>query len=388
MFLLTWQEETDIEQETALGILESAVRIRGNAARLAQRAGISPVHLSYIRRRRRMPRFKTARRIAAALPLPGEQQQRWLYHVERYWKLKYAQRQDLQRAQRETSSRVLVEEIQHAHHATLFASDTTRAPFRYRSVHDVTFHVLSALNPNRDPISYLELGFVIHDVLCALDRNAEALWYAKRIRRVSENLNPRDYPDMGERIAFFCVNALRAEAIAYHNLGLERQALGIYQDINGLGAFQANAAFWLPHLNRDKLNALAGMARFSIAEAEYLEQQARRVCETRADAYDPLLGLLLTQSLCRAYLRHGNYGAAEKRLLPYVSQLETIPHVGPLHRVLFWRALARLYWMRGGACSEWKFFVTRALRLARDVGLEHQWRGMTKEFPLLQEPSE
>lgn len=388
MFVLTWQEETDIEQETALGILESVLQRRGNALRLARRAGITPVHLSYIRRRRRMPRFRTARRIAAALPLPDEQQQRWLYHIERYWKLKYAQRQDLQRALRGASSRAVVAEIQQAHHAAMFAPDAGRAPFRYGTVHDAAFQALSALNPNRDPIPYLELGFVIHDVLCALDRNDEALWYAKRIRRVSENLEPRDYREQRERVAFFQVNALRAEAIAYHNLGLERKAYAIYGEINDLAAFRENSAFWLPHLNRDKLNALSGMARFSIAEAEYLEHQARRVCETRADAYDSLLALLLTQSLCRAYIRHGNYRRAEKRLLPYVAQIDTMPHTGPLHRVLFWRALARLYWNLGGACAEWTFFVACARRLAQDAGLEHQWRAIQREFPELQKRGE
>ncbi len=380
MFLLTVQEETDIEQETALGILESAVQMRGAARALAQRAGITPVHLSYIRRRRRMPRFKTAQRIAAALPLPKEQQQSWLCRVERYWKLKYALRRDLQRGG-ELATHAAVMGIQQAHHAATFAAGTSSASFRYAAVHDAAREVLAVTSPNRAPIHYLELGFVIHDVLCALDRSDEALWYAKRIRRLSENLEPRDYPGLQERLDFFQVNALRAEAIAYHNLGIERKAYAIYRAINPLPAFQANAAFWLPHLNRDKLNALAGLTRFSIAEAEYLEQQARQVCDKRADVYDSLLALLLTQSLCRAYIRHGNLKDAEKRLLPYVEQLDAMPNVGPLHRVLFWRALARLYWKMGGACAEWSFFIARAQELAQESGLEHQWRGIQREFP-------
>ena len=237
--------------------------------------------------------------------------------------------------------------------------------------------MLETANPNQDPINYIELCLLLHDAQCVLNRNDEALWSAKRARRVAENLEPRDYPGLRERIDFFRVNTIRAEVIALHNLKLNQAAFDLCQEAE---APPRDRKFWTPHVNRDKINALAELSRFSITLAEELAQQVRAICDARADDYDPLLSLLIAQSLARAFIKHQNFKDAYRVLSAEYDRLPQIPHVGPLHQVIFLRTFARLYWRQGARGAEWKYFVSEALRVAQHAGLEHQVNELRAEY--------
>lgn len=380
MFLLTRAEERDIERESVIAVLDSVLRIRGSGKELAQRAGVTPVYLSYIRRQKRMPRVRTATQIARALPLETEAQQRWLSHVERYWELKKESREEVRRALRDLPAQQVVDEIRHTHHAANHAENEALAHSRYRGVSDASEELLEFLKPEQDPINYLELVFVLQDVQSVLNRNDEALWTAKRLRKVVENLEVREYPAQRERILHFQVNALHAEAVALHNLGLEKKAWRLYEKIEKTEAFQQNAQFWRPHLNRAQIVTLAGLQRFSITQVEGLEEQARGICEKRAEEYDPLYVFRLAEALGRAYIAHGNFKEAEQVLQSQYDNLKETPRIGTIHQVVFLRTFARLYWKRGRNCSEWSYFITEALGMGAKAGLLHQLKSIQKEY--------
>ncbi|MCS7061458.1 MAG: helix-turn-helix transcriptional regulator, partial [Anaerolineae bacterium] len=85
MSLFTPADEAELAQEIVAKTLAGALHAHGSQKTLAQRAGITPVFVNNIIKRKRMPSPAMARRIAPLLPLPGTEQAAWLDHVERYW---------------------------------------------------------------------------------------------------------------------------------------------------------------------------------------------------------------------------------------------------------------------------------------------------------------
>lgn len=378
MSLLDLTQHYEIERQTVRTLLDSALRTRGDAIRVARAAGLSPVYLSYMRADKRMPSVRTARQIAAQLAWTGEQREGFAYHVARMWQLKAACRREVPPRVPGPSDEML-RLVQQAHADATFARDSASAQLLYRRARTLAELFLDVCNPQLAPLQFLEFSFVAHDALCVLNRGDEALWHAKRARAVALSLERPTLRDK-ERVDFVRVNALRCEAVALHNLGLAHAVQAVAQEIETLEGFKPHEDFWRPWLNRDKMQALTGLARFSIREVEALARQGLRVCDKRGGVVDPLLILLLSESLARAYLTYGNFEKAYRVLTRAENELDQIPQLGPLHRVLFFKTFARYYWLQGSRGAEWRSFAERAWRLACDAGLEHQRHELEREF--------
>ncbi|MBI5302833.1 MAG: helix-turn-helix transcriptional regulator [Chloroflexi bacterium] len=381
MFLISAAQEIDVEQEVVVATLDSVLRVRGGERAFAEQAGVTPIYISYIRGRRSVPRLRTAKRIAEALPLSKQEREAWLFHVEQIWALKRNARRQVDSIVRDQSVEALVNEIRQAHGTATFARDPEIARAHYRQVDIAAGSLIRAVNPNRDPIHYIELCMLNHDALCILNRNYEAFWYAKRAKLISENINdPREYQTTQERLDFFKVNAIRSEAVSYHNMKLYREAHQKCQEVEASQALQRNAAFWKPHLYRDALNALEGIPRFSITEAENQYDQVRSIFETRTDEFDQFLFFLISQSLARAYIQHGNLKDAQRVLTPQFERMSKIAQLGQLHQVIFLRTFARLHLAQGDTGDDFKYLIRESTRIATQAGLDHQLNEIHSEF--------
>lgn len=378
MSLLDVTQQYEIERQTVRTLLDGALRTRGDEIRLARAAELSPVHLSYIRADKRMPSVAMARRLAAELSWTGEQRDGFVHHVERMWQLKVSCRREVSPRSPGPSDEML-QLVRQAHAEATFARDSSNANILYRRARMLSELFLDVTNPQQAPLKFLEFSFVAHDALCVLNRSDEALWHAKRARVIALSLERAKTSDR-ERTDFARVNALRCEAVALHNLGLARSVQEVCQEIETVEGLKQSEGFWRPWLNRDKMQALMERPRFSIREIESLAWQGIRVCEKRRDPVDPLVVLLLTQSLARAYLINGNFQKAFRLLSRMESNLEQIPQIGPLHRVMFFKTFAQYYWLQGSRGAEWRSFAGRAWRLASDAGLDHQRQELEKEF--------
>jgi len=207
------------------------------------------------------------------------------------------------------------------------------------------------------------------------------LWYDKRARFLAQSIDdPRPFRISQERLDFFLANAIQAEAVAYHNLKLYRDALRLCQMAEETAALRRNPGFWKPHLYRDVINALEGIPRFSITLAENLANQVRHICDTRADNSDGLLLLLVLAALARAYIRHQNFKDAHRVLAAGMNHFYKAANVGPLHQVISLRTFARLYSEQGACGPECKYFVHEASRIASQAGLAHQLNEIRAEF--------
>lgn len=377
--LLDLAQQLEIEKQTVSTLLDSALRSRSAEKRLARVVGLTPVHLSYLRRGKRLPSIATAKQIAAALPWTPEQREGFVYHVARIWQFKNARRRAVERRAPGRPAAEVVEWTRQAHAAAVFARDSAQARLLYRRACNMAELLLDVTDPAQAPLEFLELSFVAHDALCVLDRNDEALWHARRARAVAANLERRDFRDK-ERIDFVLVNARRCEAVALHNLGLARPMQQVCDEVETLDALRRSERFWRPWLNRDKIQALTDTPRFSIRAAEHYAREAYRLCEQRAEAYDPLLTLLISEALVGAYIKYRNFAKAYRVLSDEMARLDRIPHIGPLHKVLFFRTFAQWYWEQGSRGDEWRYFARTALELARQAGLAHQLHQMQREF--------
>ncbi len=319
--------------------------------------------------------------MAKVLPLPHEQQEAWLYHMQRIWELRQGAERHVRAEVEDRRVEEIVEGIKQAHGVATFARDPAVAKTLYRQVRTSAELLLPGVNLERDPINYIELCFLMHEALSVLNRNDEGLWYGKRARWVAESIDdPRRYHIDQERLDHMVVNAIRAEAVADHNLKLFRAALERCEAAERTDALGRDPDLWKPHLYRDMINALEGIPRFPITRAENLADQVRDICDTRGHESDGMLSFLIQASLARAYVRHRNFKDACGVLSTGLDHLHRTRNLGPLHQVIFLRTFARFYSVQRAYGSDWSYLIREATRIASLAGLEHQLNEMREEF--------
>jgi tetratricopeptide (TPR) repeat protein len=344
-----------------------------------------------LRELKRTPSPKVAKRIVYALPLSEEQRQSLLEHMvlasERRLRAYNAIRSELP----DRPIDDFLSELRQAHQQASFAHDFSLSRAKYRVVREGSGAVLKQLNLDRHPLAFVELCFLRHDAQCVLNRPDDALWYAKLARSVLETLDPSEYRRHREKIDDLVVNAIRAEAVAYHNLKLFREAYRCCEEAEASPAIKRHLDFWKPHLYRDKINALVGIPRFAITEAEGLAEQVQTVCEK--DIYreeeNNLLLFLIRESLARSYIQHGNFRKAERILQSELERMDRLSYLGPLHRTLLLRTYARLCWKQGDHYG-WQHLIHLALVISFEAGLDHQVSEIQTEYgdvlaPILQD---
>lgn len=391
MLFLTLLEEAQFHREVYIAALDGLLRERGDKRALAEAAGITPQYLSYLLAdrpgaTRRDPSPAVARRLAEALPLPPYERDLLAGHMalsnRRYLEAQRA-------AQHELRSSALIPPLVGDLHALYEranfgpAAETHRFAQRFVAQAALT---LEHLFPAADPIAYAHLSLWAHDIEWALHRPTEALWRVKLARQAIEQFTTRRYCDGDRGPGDVLINAIRNEAVSYHNLGLFARAYRRCRQAEALLAHAnaADRAHWLAHLYRDQLNALIGMPRYTLGEAEYLANGVVHACEADyyADRDKDLLTSLIHASLARAYVRYGGAPSLAKaeRLLRYeYERLDRLTHFGPLHRVQVLRAHADLCWARRDR-SGWAYWAGTALQTASAAGLAHQVYEIQREF--------
>ncbi|HEY7123496.1 MAG TPA: hypothetical protein VH540_06055 [Ktedonobacterales bacterium] len=317
--------------------------------------------------------------MGASLPLEGALRQSLVEH----WHLASERRLEAARATRrlmeEASVSVQVEYLGRLHHLAGTTTDQEESRRAYCVVRDLSKVALQQVQPRQTPLQTVELCFLLHDVQCVLNRPDDALYHAKLARRIlyglESSLGRREQAEI-DRLFF---QAIRAEAVAYHNLKLFSQAYEVCQEGEASRFLRERPLASKPFLFRDKMTVLVGRSRFTLSDVEILAEQARAACEERDDPIDPLWMFLLQESLGRAYLAYGSHKKAERVLQQQLGQLDHIPYIGLLHKTIFFRTYARLQWKQQDQ-EGWEYFIKLALRTALGAGLTHQVRGMLEEY--------
>jgi tetratricopeptide (TPR) repeat protein len=382
--------EAQLHREVYVAVLDSLLQERGSKRHLANVVGITPQYLSYVcvldqdpadlRAVSRTPSLAVAERIVRALPLPLEQRESLLEHMTLACERRLQAHESLQLRWADTTVDELVGELQRMHHRATFAQDLGSSRAEYRAIQEATGIILCRLDLRRQPFALASLCLIRSSVQCVLDRADDALWNAKLARAALSNLSLAIERQDGAKAEDLFVNAMQAEAVAYHNLGLFREAYRCCARAEASPAIGGRLDRWKPHLYRDKLNALSEIPRFAISEAMGLVDQVRAVCERGiySDEENDLLLVMMHRSLAQAYLQRGDCAKAEGILQAEIDRMDGLAHIGALHRTLLWQTYARLCWERGSP-SRWQNAIRRAWAIAHQAGLAHQLRCMQCE---------
>ncbi len=217
------------------------------------REGTVPIHKRY-------PSPTLARKMARLLPAPAEVRRSLLENmelvhaaaVENYFQRNAALPHPLLIRR--------LNEIDTQHQVATFGQDQAAVKRAYHLVRDASRSLLSQIDPEKYPDSYVQACLYYHDAQCILDRADEALRSAKLAQAVFEAVEMIEPGYTHEQRHSLEMNAVRGEAVAYHNLRLDRQALPILRErVNRLQAYQESQDFWEPIVMRDIIGLSIGL---------------------------------------------------------------------------------------------------------------------------------
>lgn len=385
---MSWLEAVslvEVHRETYIAILKSWIP-HGKKGDFAHKVGISREYLSYLcaldhpaegnYSTRRLPSPQMAKKIAAALPAPTEIKRSLIENMElahiNAARAYYDTRGSI--APRRVSEQL--SELEGTHRQATFGTDLPEVQRAYRVVRDAAASLLPRLSPNIYPASFAQTCLYLHDAQCVLDRADDALRYAKLARLVFENLDVFENGFRREQVDDLEINAIRGEAVAYHNLGLDREVPRIHARARSTSAYQNAGEFWKPLVGRDLLNAMARTPRFSIRKANKLAHEIETICERKGDE---ITLLMVRESWLRCLIQREKWKLARRVFREEVERLPRLPYVGSLHRAILLKSGAQLAWKLGDM-STWQHRLKEALQLMHQAGLKHQMRQMQQLY--------
>mgnify|MGYP001197184486 CR=1 FL=1 len=371
-----------LHKQVYIDMLRGILSTHGIKQAIAAAADISPVYLSNILDMdHHPPSMDVAARIIAALPVDTTVRRTLEEHISLARQYRSSMDDQMRYAARYEMFEELLLDVQRLHDQSTFGSTSAQTKRAYYALAEQSRHLLSQVNPARYPNTYVRICMLGQDALSVLNRHSDALWFGLRARDVIERTNPAK--QSRENFEYLQVNTYYALSVAYRNLNLHQQAREIcHQTIALLKPDPGLSRFWLPHVLRDEIKALAHLRRFAISEAEGLYSQARAMLDWRNGPDDHLLDILLQQALAEAYVGHGTTRSLKKADDVLSWQIDTLPQrasVGPIHTTILLKTFAHLRWKQGSH-EEWRYFVDQALDIADKAGLQHQADQIQRQY--------
>lgn len=375
----------EIHRETYVAIIQSWVP-HGKRGEFAHQAGISREYLSYLcaldnpetghTPTKRLPSPKIARKIADVLPAPKQIKCSLIENMDLAHIHKSRSFYQTKEFIREHRLHTLMSDLAKSHQLASFGKDYQEVNRAYRVTRNAARTLLPQISPQLFPASYVQTCLYLHDAQCVLDRADEALKYAKIANLIFNVMDVYEDGFEKEQIDDLRINALRGEAIAYHNLGLDVRIPDIIGQIHHSSAFKNRRSFWTPLVGRDLLNSLALIPRFSIREAKQIAHQNKAFSEKYGDQ---LTYVLSQESWLRCLVEKGKLKDAQKVYRELAEQIPTISHIGSLHKSLLLKSGAKLAWEMGDKKS-WFERISQALQIMHQAGLIHQLRTVKRKY--------
>lgn len=375
-------QKAQLHREAYIAVLNGLLQSPAGKRHLADKVGITPQYLSYLLNPydHRTPGPALAQKLAAALLPDPATRESLLEHML------------LARDERIRACGVVASEMSQLDMQTLlalvhglqsaaqFTTDPRQANRQRQLVSDLGQLLLAHLDQRCYPLEFAQLCMWVSSVESMRGLHANAIYFAKQARVILSQLTRADLchtarPQFDE-LEF---NALRAEAIAYHNVKLQCTAYDLCIAAEHTLVARESPAAWLPHLYRDRLNAMSELPRFSLRAVEALAQEGKLWCERSDHPHAALWAFMLDRSLARAYLRYGKEKKARRVMQRLWDEIAHLPVVGTLHRVLFLKTYAEACW-QDGDYTAWASVLTTALRLAEAGGLRHQLQEMRQKY--------
>ena len=369
----------EIHRETYVAILKSWVP-HGKRDEFARLCGITREYFSCLCAldsqlegnvpiHKRYPSPHVARKIAKALSAPVEIKRSLLESME----LAHMNSVRLYYDSRKTIEPPLIiaqlSDLNMAHQQATFGNNLTEVRRAYRVARDASENLLQRVDPEKYPDSFTQLCLYYHDAQCVLNRPDKALFYAKMAQFVLESVDNIESGYTKEGRDNLEINAIRGEAIAYHNLKLDRLVPDILLNrACHTSAYRNSQSFWEPFVKRDFINATVEIPRFGFREVNKIARQIEALCERNSDG---LTLLLVHETWLRSLIKHEKIKQAQHILREEIERLPNLPQAGTLHQVLLFKSAAELAW-RLHDNKTWKSYITKTVGLIKKAGLKHQ----------------
>ena len=270
----------------------------------------------------------------------------------------------------------LLAEINLKHRKATFGTDLNEVQQAYRVVRDAAISLIPRLSPDSYPASLAQACMYLHDAQCILDRADDALRYASLARIVLENSDYLEESFYKEEVDNIEINAIRGQGVAYHNLGLDRQAQLFYLNARMTTAYRNSSDFWEPVVGRDLLNAMSPLPRFSLRAARKIYRGIRKKCVYRDDEFSLFLA---GESWLRCLILREHWQEAQRVFHEEIVRIPHLPNVGPLHRALLMKSGAELAWKLNDLPT-WREMINEAIILMHHAGLNHQMRTLKQRY--------
>ncbi|MBE2267532.1 MAG: hypothetical protein IAE80_04825 [Anaerolinea sp.] len=378
---LTYAQQAALHRETYAHALKGMLPF-GTAKDFAQSVlGITPVYLSnLLDPDHNPPSPELAERIASALPVDREQQLSLLEHMLLAREASSQVEMVLRRQQPDAGAmREAHTQLRDLYGQTILTRTGAGATTPILTLHDAGKTLLTHLSPRLLPLVFVETVLIVHAAQCALNRWIDALYLTRVADTVLHNVAVDDVQQDWEWMQHLRINVWYAAAITYRDLNQPRLALDyVDRAAHELHrATQVNQSFWLPYLYREKLEIMARLPRFALADAQSAADHLWALIDKQGSS--AAFVMLIDRALINALVNYGSSRSlktAGQRIRRWLDS----PLIGsPLQQVMFWRACARYFW-RSGQRDTWRQVMTLLLDTATRFDLTHQLRAVQREY--------
>ncbi|MCI0552213.1 MAG: hypothetical protein L0287_14775 [Anaerolineae bacterium] len=318
---------------------------------------------------KRHPSPQLASKIADNLPAPAEIKYGLLENME----LAHVYAVSRQFASRMYNDHQLLNsqlsDLEEMHRRATFGKDAREVQLDYRTLRDASYDLLQQIDPEQFPDSFAQICLYYHDAQCVLNRPDEALVYAKIAQLVLESIETIEEGYTQVQRRHFEINTIRGEAVAYHNLKLDKLVPDILLNrVCRTSAYAYERSFWEPIVMRDLVNSVVEFPRFSIREVNRIAYRIQSICERNDDQFTLLL---VREAWLRSLIKFDKTKLAGNVLEEEIGRLPHLPYVGALHKALLFKSGARLAWQTHDR-DAWNVYMRQALDLMTQAGLKHQ----------------
>lgn len=354
---------------------------------LAEKLGVSRMTVYYWLTGRQRPSASNFRRLCSHFGEPDAvtlARELWLFDFDEYDLVDLS---SVGQVLSEDLYTAVFDEACNMHRGAEFASANEVAAPLYRHALNLFTHLANAISktdhakPHRQfarmaAASYYHAAGIEQIV----DMNTRAIHHSQKAETLASAVSD------GEML----VEATRTEGIARHNLGDEGGAMLAYGRVLNLKPERVHpdAAFWLPHLQRDC--AISLLEAGHISEGEDFARRSLTGFES-AD-YGP--GVVIAKATLGDALRLQGKTVEAQAILVDAYQDCHSRGTGPIHRVVSIRAATTLYASHADEAQRRgqlrpahqhsqhvRDMVEEMIQIAKDAGLKHQLRKIYHDFP-------
>jgi hypothetical protein len=252
----------------------------------------------------------------------------------------------------------------------------------FTGAYGIAKQFIETLPPCEHPLEFAQVSLVLNDLEAVLDLNVEGIYHARLAAHWAKAAGTKGSNLLGKDADDLWGNALFAEAVSTHNLGLEKEARFLSSEV-----FTKRINMWSGEAALALLKYTAFAQRTSLRQVDMLSDQYREAVETFGSGTDQTTTrLAFSEAKLRAYLAcpptKASLMKAESALEQCLSETATgeseenrvfarISQIGVLSSVIFLNTYSQLLRARGDAIRAEKVRAEAESRANR-AGLAHQ----------------